>query len=159
MKSNISSWEPSRETCIDWTSLSYLLLTIIIYCVIDQQSITRSWRSFLKFKFSVFTFLRSMIGPAWWALSKIVWRENISTAIYVQCNNVSIKDLQSRVLVYIVWPALIFNLSNSKMKGMSLTVRHNKSCTKSCQWTDTLLYCCSEFALYHFCSWILSVAI
>ena len=60
----------ARKPCLDlyWLvkllskdlKIFWAIWKIIIYCVTDQLFITRSSRSVLNFKFSVFTFLRSM---------------------------------------------------------------------------------------------------
>ena len=85
--------ESNVEACIDWMHFDFLFeaweflsnlqpRTIIFYFT-EQSCIIG-----LNFKFSVLSFLR--LWAARWALSKIVgrvWRENISTPIYVQCCN------------------------------------------------------------------------
>ena len=99
MKCNFWS---SVKTCIDWTSfefrfrnlLSNLLLNIIIYCVTTQPSITRSRRSVLNFQLSVLTF-------QWPSQRTLCKEKNISTPIYVQCDNLCHSNVCFQAFLYI----------------------------------------------------------
>ena len=106
-------FESHVEPCIDWTSFdsrfedffSNLLLKIIIYCVTDQPSITRSRRSVLNFKFSVLTFPRLM-GCSM-SITQKLCEVKISQLQPMSKNSpmrkfVSIKSLLSRCIVSVL---------------------------------------------------------
>ena len=84
-------FESQVEVCIDLTSFNFqfkdegvfMSNLLIIYYVTEQQSISQSRRSVLNFKFSVLTFLRSIV-----ALEQNLCEEKrISTLIYFLCDN------------------------------------------------------------------------
>ena len=88
-----------------WRFLSYLTWKTIIYCVTDQQSITRSQSSALNFKLSVLTFLNWW--AAWWALSKNYHCAKLKKFYSKLCwmlKDVLIIGLCSRILVLLAWP-------------------------------------------------------
>ena len=118
---------------------SNLPLQTFIYCVTDQPSITRSRRSVLNFKLSVLTESQIFeVDELWtaaqWALSKncAKWNYFNSNLCWMQ-QDVLIKGLRSRILVFRVWPWYstwtIQVRQACAQKNRLQVAKYNESCT------------------------------
>ena len=109
--------ESHVETCIGWASFNFavspffcnLPIKIIICCFKDKPSITWYWRSVLNVLSFNFSEVYDLLDER---QEKYVQRENVSTQIYIWCDETY--WFQAGIGVYLVWP----QYSNFKLRNL-----------------------------------------